>query len=374
MREMEFRHYLETMRRLQRHTIQSRVANCKRVESYEGDLDDHFQSDRLLSLMKRLTYSAEDQHRNREPNHKVPIAGDVRNGSATLKQAVTLYQRFRLDGRDEPAVEPSTQQSEPLGRKPAGRWPDWGGPDYTDIFHLAGVLTPLVRFLAPEIVSLIVEDNCIHGPAWSDQLRSLSINPDTYIWDGSPCAFPGVRRYAGSQEIAQFRGKAAAPLPVPTDCLCLDDNDYPKHLWAFVFTGKPFRKQGPPKYQLAHLADHKEHNNRWREEFGYESAAEPPPLFGLYTSPANLAYVPSGFLKPTDFSGPLRTLLLRRAYQLYWDICRLAPPPLVEKTEDHPDWHPCNFVWSEPVGTTENLGDFLAFRNRRISELFENRW
>ena len=106
MREMEFRRYLETMRRLQHHTIQSRVANCKRVETYEGDLDDHFQSDRLLSLMKRLTYSAEDQRRNREPNHKVPITGDFRNGSATLKQAVTLYQRFGLDARDQPIVEP----------------------------------------------------------------------------------------------------------------------------------------------------------------------------------------------------------------------------------------------------------------------------
>ena len=99
-----------------------------------------------------------------------------------------------------------------------------------------------------------------------------------------------------------FRQRATAN-EVPPQCLALDDNDYPKHLWAFAFTGKPFRKRGPNGYQLAHLYDHKEHGNRWREELDIPPGAkEPEPPYGLFTSAANAAYVPDAFLRPTDFS------------------------------------------------------------------------
>ena len=47
--------------------------------------------------------------------------------------------------------------------------------------------------------------------------------------------------------------KRAKSSEAPPQCLSLDDNDYPKHLWSFVFTGRPFRKRGPAGYQLAHL-------------------------------------------------------------------------------------------------------------------------
>ena len=201
----------------------------------------------------------------------------------------------------------------------------------------------------------------------------MSIDPDIYLWESSPCAFPGVRRYAGSQEIAQFRKRAGDSPERPADCLRLDDNDYPKHIWAFVFTGKAFRKLGPQGYQLAHLADHKVHGNRWREEFAVESTTNPPPdrlsLFGLYTSPSNLAYVPSNFLKPTDFSGTLRALLLSRAYQLYGSIARLAPTPLVERTELNSKLHPDNFQWGDCVGAVEHVDAFLKFRKQRMDEL-----
>ena len=109
-----------------------------------------------------------------------------------------------------------------------------------------------------------------------------------------------------------FRQRAA-PDEAPPQCLALDDNDYPKHLWAFVFTGKPFRKQGPDGYQLAHLFDHKEHGNRWRGELDLPPDVEDPaPLYGLFTSAATSVYAPGAFLRPTDFSPRLRTLLSHR--------------------------------------------------------------
>ncbi len=43
MRETEFVRYLEGVCRLEPSTVGSRLANCKRVEQFEGDLDEHFE-------------------------------------------------------------------------------------------------------------------------------------------------------------------------------------------------------------------------------------------------------------------------------------------------------------------------------------------
>ena len=308
-------------------------------------------------------------------------------------------------------------------RKATTQWPQWPHPNEDEIRQLALVLTPFVKFLHPDIISAVVEDNRLHYAKWSAKLHQLGINSGIYLWDGSPCGFPGVRRYAGSKwnllalvltpfvkflhpdiisavwrsglqssstwdkfrylplgrislrkskEFTWFKKKSESSHFRPPHCISLDDNDYPKHLWAFIFTGKPFRKQGPQTYHLAHLADHKEHKNRWKYDFNVTEGTEGPPLlFGLFTSPANTVYVPSNFLRPTD-TGTLRTLLLQKAYQLYGDVCQFAPPPLMEKSLENPVWNPNNFNWSDPVGTAENISNFFDYRNRRIEELFDS--
>ena len=78
-------------------TLQSRLSNCRTVENYEGDLDEHFIKDEGFSLMKRLSYSRADERNNQPAKHKIPIDGNIRNGSATLKQAVNLYMRVRSE-------------------------------------------------------------------------------------------------------------------------------------------------------------------------------------------------------------------------------------------------------------------------------------
>ena len=71
---------------------------------------------------------------------------------------------------------------------------------------LAKVVARYARFLRPEIVQAIVEDNQWHSAAWSGALEKRGIDPRAYLWPRSACAFPGVRRYAGSSEIAILRG------------------------------------------------------------------------------------------------------------------------------------------------------------------------
>lgn len=92
----KFRNWLEfTGRPI--NTIQNRISNCRNVENYEGDLDQHFIKDYGLSLLEKLSYSTTEERNNSPAKHKIPINGNIRNGSATLKQAVNLYMSFRKD-------------------------------------------------------------------------------------------------------------------------------------------------------------------------------------------------------------------------------------------------------------------------------------
>jgi len=94
MKIEEFRKWLESSGR-ERKTIQNRISNCKNVENYEGDLDEHFSEDKCISLLERLFYSTENERKNDTPNHSVPINGNLRTGSSTLKQSVNLYVDFK---------------------------------------------------------------------------------------------------------------------------------------------------------------------------------------------------------------------------------------------------------------------------------------
>ena len=419
MRKDEFARYLREVRGHDEKTVRSRLSDCARLEEYEGDLDAHFDYDRMDDLIDRLTYSTEQERRNRPTRHKVPIDGNPRTGSATLKHAARLYRDFRAgvgdpDRRAEiDRLTYSTEQErrnrptrhkvpidgdlrtgsatpkqaaarryrdfraeagDSAGGKPerAAAWPGWPSPSEDDMLGLARVLARHARFLHPDIVAAVTEDNARHASEWRTLLDERGVDPDIYLWDKSPCAFPGVRRYAGSDELAQLSKRAPARAPAD-DCLILDRNNYPKHLWAFALTGREFRNRGPDGYQLAHLADHKEYKNRWREEFAAEGSGDPPRLFGLFTSAANTVFLPAAFVQPTDFSPRLRALLLRRAYRLYDGVCRFAPPPLIEKPPREAEWDPDDFEWAPPVGTVEHMPAFLKFRRARIAELAE-RW
>ncbi len=57
-----------------------------------------------------------------------------------------------------------------------------------------------------------------------------------------------------------------------------------------------------------------------------ETSEDVRPLFGLYTCPSNTVYIPLSLIKPTDFVGTIRALLIRRAQQLYGEFCNILPP------------------------------------------------
>ena len=204
-------------------------------------------------------------------------------------------------------------------------------------------------------------------------LGEHGINPSAYLWDRTACAFPGIRRYAGSREIAQHHGHVTGAAARIEHALQLDDNDFPKHIWSFSFLGKKFPKHGPVRYSLAHLADHKTHGNRFAEDFSVIDGLEQSGLFGLYTCPTNTAYIATSIIKPTDFSGSMRNLLLRRAEALYGDFCNLLPEWLKIPGSTSESWELDQFDWATPVGGDQGVAAFLDFRNAMIHRLLADK-
>jgi hypothetical protein len=378
MKEEAFRSWLSSERSYGTGTVNSRVSNCKTVEGCEGDLDKHFEQDWLRGLVEKLTYSKADERQNRPARHQIPINGNVYNATATLRSAVSLYKQFRENWVEGSTIVSATEKRErsrnsgPIRSSKGRTWPTWDQPGSVEVLALAHATAPFVQFLSPAIVQAVVEDNEEHRIEWIQALQERQIDPAVYLWERSPCAFPGVRRYAGSREIAAHRGHAKLDESQSVRALALDDNDYPKQIWSFVFRGAQFSKFGPAEYALAHLADHKEHGNRFATDFEVtESGDYPRALFGLYTCPSNTVYTPVRLIKPTDFVGTIRALLVRRAQDLYGSFCQILPPFLRLPPSLSSDWNVSEFKWSDPVGTTEHIQSFLAFRNDRLRKLIE---
>jgi hypothetical protein len=173
-----------------------------------------------------------------------------------------------------------------------------------------------------------------------------------------------------SREITAHRGHAQLDQNQSVSALALDDNDYPKQVWSFVFRGTGFSKFGPIDYALAHLADHKDHGNRFGSDFELtEVEGGARPLFGLYTCPSNTVYTPVTLIKPTDFVGTIRALLVRRAQELYGSFCQILPPFLHIPETVSPEWNVSEFKWADPVGTTTHMETILSFRNARMAKL-----
>lgn len=95
MKQEDFKTWLENKYIDTPTTVRNRITNCKNVEKYYGDLDSAYHKDKCKSIIDELNYSTEDERENRAKKHPIPIDGNIRTGSATLKQAVKLYVHFR---------------------------------------------------------------------------------------------------------------------------------------------------------------------------------------------------------------------------------------------------------------------------------------
>lgn len=370
MQREDFINWLTGQGQKKSSTAAARAANCATVERSYKDLDT-MSKDEFSQLLDEFKYSRDDECAGIPVRHEVSITGNQYTGTATLRSALKLYYNFRFHSDTNPPRLPPAPGDAPL-QTVADAWPQWEAPSEDDSLLLAKVLARHARFLKPEIVRAVVEDNNRRAADWRRELIARDIPADAYLWEGSPCAFPGVRRYSGSDEIAIFRGRKQGDGKLPKDALKVDDNDYPKHLWSFLFRGRPFQKKGPTGYNLAHLADHKDHNNRAAKDFMLaEGTSVDGTLHGLFTCPTNTVYLPAGLLKPTDFHAKVRGLFIRKAQALYGDFCNIVPPLTLKSLHENIDplWDLNNFDWPDLVGDLTHMERFLTFREKRMEKL-----
>jgi hypothetical protein len=170
-------------------TAATRFNNCKRVEEAHGDLDEHYDQDRMTSLVKCLKYSTDDKRAGRANPSNIRLDNcDLYNNLAMYRSAINLYREFR---RCNGTVSTPRPMLQPI--RAASSWPEWVSPSNEDLLQLAEITTPYIRFLHPDIVLAVVEDNEYRRKEWCSRLVEHQINPSLYLWERSACAFPGVR-------------------------------------------------------------------------------------------------------------------------------------------------------------------------------------
>jgi hypothetical protein len=238
---------------------------------------------------------------------------------------------------------------------------EWPHPEPEQLGKLIEFLAPYVMWLDPTIVGEIVHHNTLHRSGWEDELRQFADIPlDAYFWDKSACVFPGIRRATGNEDRNDFKALG---------CLKTDssNNYYPNITWGYLMVGKQsFDKSDKAETGLAHLFPHKDDS---RDVYLAKAAAiqsqamVPTPeevegadpgivhapadyanwltgpvaalkkltqaysLSGLFTSAANMCFLPAELTKPTDVQGPLLLVLLLKAQDLYGKdgTCNLFP-------------------------------------------------
>lgn len=95
MNRESFYRWLQTIKKYDQRTCNSRISNCLRIEKYYGDLDEIYAIDKCENLKKEFQYSMEEFRKGISPKHRIPIKGDSYNGTATLRKALNLYLEFK---------------------------------------------------------------------------------------------------------------------------------------------------------------------------------------------------------------------------------------------------------------------------------------
>jgi hypothetical protein len=90
-------------------TVTAQMFRAERVEEYYGNLDGHYASDRMTSLIESLGYSTDDERHNRPNPSKIPFDGHIRNNLASYRNAVERYRRFP-DAVGEAVDTPETEE------------------------------------------------------------------------------------------------------------------------------------------------------------------------------------------------------------------------------------------------------------------------
>ncbi len=229
---------------------------------------------------------------------------------------------------------------------------------------ICSVLAHLAYHIHPRIVELVQERN-IEEYGYFKELFDRNINVDHYLFDGSACVFPGVRRYVSGQ------GKKKAYNPEYQ--AIIDDNTFPRHIWCFLENGKTYngpnwRDSGLGQFELAHVFTHKESEIDFEKQF-FTTVVDNLYPYGDFSCACNIALLPKGTVRPTDNSKAIKAAFYKRYVDLYGES------PLNGRSGFNqslvPSWYR-ELKWNDaplPNHWEENIKKLLTYRTQRITGL-----
>jgi hypothetical protein len=106
-----------------------------------------------------------------------------RTPSCECSAAPIAWYQNKLKHGARSKTEP-VRLSEPRPGTGTSLWPVWAPPNNDDLFAPARLTTPYVRFLSPEAVRLVVDDNERHRAIWTEMLSVRGIDPALYVGSG----------------------------------------------------------------------------------------------------------------------------------------------------------------------------------------------
>lgn len=236
-------------------------------------------------------------------------------------------------------------------------------------FGIALTLAKVCHFVHPQIVQAIQYAN----ESDADRLAEIipeEVDQTAWLYPGSACVFPGVRRFVGRMNPKEKRKYVLSQKAI------IDDNEFPRHLWAFLAGGTAY--SGPSwittslnGFELAHVYAHKTNERRVEQDaFANVDATVSPD--GLFTCASNVVLVPKGLAKPTDHLQSVKKAFFKRYVALYSENML---PGLSDLNETAiPSWYG-QLEWSEPIlpdGWKQNIEKLRDYRFRRLSGLFAN--
>jgi hypothetical protein len=229
---------------------------------------------------------------------------------------------------------------------------------------ICSILAHLAFHIHPKIVEKIQKRNSEEFKHFSE-LFDNRINVNHYLFDGSACVFPGVKRYiSGQGKRKAFNSEYSA---------IIDDNTFPRHIWCFLENGKTYngpnwRDTGLGEFELAHVFTHKESETEFEKQF-FSSVNDNLQPYSDFSCACNVALLPKGTVRPTDNLKTIKAAFYKRYISLYGESPLNGRSGFNESLV--PNWY-SKLSWNKaplPLHWETNIEKLLKYRTKRITEL-----
>jgi len=228
------------------------------------------------------------------------------------------------------------------------------------------ILSQLAYHIHVDIINYI-QDRNISDYQYFSNLFKDKIDVNEYLFNGSACVFPGVKRYIrGQGNKFKYNEKYKA---------ILDDNAFPRHIWCFLINGKTYngpnwKITGLEQYEIAHIFSHKDSELEIEQKY-FSSMRNGMRPYGDFTCAANTVLLPKGTVRPTDNSTLLKSIFYKRYIELYGESTLGGRQGF--KMELTPSWY-SDLKWNDPVlpdNWKYKVDRLLEYRKNRITEIMK---